>query len=70
MLFDRDLPYKSTSLRGKKALSGAKLFHAFFVPLIEVLLYLFPDVLSISLRLCITHRQCMSSSSDLAHMLA
>ena len=40
MLFDRDLPYKSTSLRGEKAVSG-KLFPAFFlVPPIEVLLYL------------------------------
>ena len=32
--------------------------------------YLFPDDLGKSLRLCITYRRCISSSPDLAHMLA
>ena len=39
MLFDRGLLYKSTSLGGKKAVSG-RVSLLFFVPLIAFLLYL------------------------------
>ena len=39
MLIDRGLPYKSTSLRGKNPVRG-KVSPDFFVPLIEVLLYI------------------------------